>query len=177
MAVGEEIAHLESLREDLRDEIKRRNEDRERYQIEIITLFGTIIAVSFLDEGPHLLLAAIPAVSLYFNFSIQSSYLSHRLLTRHLRDTIEPALAARLGTDPSWEWETYYVQQLGVARVGIRRAFFFLIRNGTTAGALAYLFATEPDAGIRTFVGVVAAVYVMVEAYMHYTFAEAAERR
>jgi hypothetical protein len=102
MTVSEQIAHLEHLRNDLRDEIKRRNEDRERYQIEILTLFGTIIVFSFLNEGPHLLLSAIPAISLYFNFSIQSSYLAHRLLTRHLREHIEPTLAALLGTKLEW---------------------------------------------------------------------------
>jgi hypothetical protein len=53
--------------------------------------------------------------------------------------------------------------------------FFLFVRNGTTAAALGYLFATEQDLGIRVFVAGVAVVYAIAEVFVNYTFAEAAE--
>jgi hypothetical protein len=62
----EAIKHLEALREDARDEIKRRIEQRDKYSIQLTIALAAIVAVSF--SYPHFGKVLIVAhFSLQFN--------------------------------------------------------------------------------------------------------------
>ncbi len=116
------IEHLRMLREDARDEIKRRIEQRDKYSIQLTIALGAIVAVTLSNELNRVLLVA-PIVSIYFTVLILYSYQVHHILAQYLRKEIEPALAELCGTDSSKEWEIYY-DKLNVP--GIRRSFFLV---------------------------------------------------
>jgi len=64
--IKRQIAHLELLRQDARDEIKRRIEQRDKYSIQLTIAIGAILAFSIRPNGSSLTLIAIPIVSIYF---------------------------------------------------------------------------------------------------------------
>lgn len=47
MSEEKAIAHLEVIRQDIRDEIKKRIEQRDRYSIQLISALGALVTVAF----------------------------------------------------------------------------------------------------------------------------------
>jgi len=88
-------AHLEKLRDDVRDEIKKRIEQRDKYSIQLTIALGAIVAFTFRSgsSGSSQALIAAPLVSIYFTVLILYSYRIHKILARYLREEIEPRLA------------------------------------------------------------------------------------
>jgi len=134
------ITHFETLRQDIRDEIKRRIEQRDKYSIQMTIALSALIAVSFSATGLRMVLIAAPLVSIYFTVLILYSYRVHDILAKYLREEIEPELARLCGTPPNKEWETYYKTQ---NVPGIRRQFFLFALWAVYALSLLYLWLAE----------------------------------
>ncbi|MFC1914885.1 hypothetical protein ACFLWK_01365 [Chloroflexota bacterium] len=137
------LAHLETLRQDARDEIKRRIEQRNKYSIQMTIALGALVAVSFSSRfSPDLraVLIAMPLVSIYYTVLILYSYRIHHVLAKYLRDKIEPKLALGYGIEQNTEWEIYYEQQ---EVPGIRRWFFLVALWAVTIFTLGSFWAEE----------------------------------
>lgn len=141
-SVSEEkaIAHLEMIRQDVRDEVKRRIEQRDKYSIQMTIALGALVAISFSTTGLRMILVAVPLVSIYFTVLILYSYKIHRLLAQYLREEVEPELARLCGTAGDKEWETYYLEH---AVPGIRRWFFQGTLWAVVALSLLYLWSEK----------------------------------
>lgn len=150
------IAHLEARQQDIRDEIKRRIEQRDKYSIQLTIALGVIVVVSFSTTGLRMVLIAAPLVSIYFTVLILYSYCVHDILTKYLCEEIEPELARLCGTSPKKEWETYYQTH---AVPGIRRWFFLLALWGVCAISLIYLWLGQFEQAGFAVLSVATAVY------------------
>lgn len=145
------LAHFETLRQDIRDETKRRIEQRDKYSIQLSIALGALVAVSFSWTNLRMVLIAAPLVSIYFTVLILYSYRVHDVLAKYLRKEIEPELARLCGTPPEKEWETYYKTQ---EVVGIRRWFFLVALWVVCALSLIYLWLAEFEpAGVTLLSG------------------------
>ena len=140
MAQQRAIAHLEAIRQDVRDEVKRRIEQRDKYSVQLTVSLGAIVAVAFAATGFEKVLIAAPLISIYFTVLILYSYSVHDVLALYLREKLEPELARRCGTPPDLEWERYY---RGQAILGIRRTFFLIALWAVSVLTMAYLFLRE----------------------------------
>lgn len=154
MAEGKAIAHLEVIRSDIRDEIKRRIEQRDKYSIQLTIALGVLVAVS-LSTGFGKALIAAPLVSIYFTVLILYSYRVHAILAQYLREAIEPELARWCGTPPEKEWEAYYQCR---AVPGIRRTFFLGALWTVCVISPLYLWMTQ-EAEFRTVIVVATVIY------------------
>lgn len=151
-------SHLETLRSDIRDEVKRRIDQRDRYSIQLTLSLGAIVAFSFSKDGFRRALIAAPLVSTYFTVLILYSYRIHKLLAKYLREVIEPQLAHASGTKPGDEWERWYATQQSP---GIRRWFFLLTLWVVAVLTMGYLFVAERgDPAFAKVVSVSAAAYL-----------------
>jgi hypothetical protein len=165
---GPAIKHLEALREDARDEIKRRIEQRDKYSIQLTIALAAIVAVSF--SYPYLgkVLIVAPLVTIYFTVLILYSYRIHTVLASYLRTKIEPELARLCGTPPELEWESFYI----VHQVpGIRRTFFILMLWIVCATSLLYLWMTEGgEAEFRIVLWVATIIYALEVIWITFIF-------
>jgi len=129
MSEDRTFMHLDALRQDCRDEIKRRIEQRDRYSVQMTVALSAIVAVSFASGNLGRAIIAAPLASIYFTVLILYSYRIHRLITEYLRDEIEPALAALARVSVGKEWETWYLhpgKHKEPQVPGVRRWFFLL---------------------------------------------------
>jgi len=133
----DQVAHLEILRADARDEIKRRIEQRDKYSIQLTVALSVIVGAAFSEKGLQRVLIAAPLVSVYFSVLILYSYRVHAVLAKYLREVVEPELAQICGTERRWEWEHYYSVEY---RPGIRRRFFLTALWVVSTVSMAYLF-------------------------------------
>lgn len=152
------VAHLEGLRADVRDEIKRRIEQRDKYSIQLTVALAAILAVAFSKPELSRVLVAAPLVSIYFTVLILYSYRIHRVLTRYLRDVLEPELAETVGTSVELETETYYSHH---AVAGIRRSFFIVALWVTTTSSLVFLMLSEASGSFGYVLVVLATLYLI----------------
>lgn len=136
------IAHFEKIRQDSRDEVKRRIEQRDKYSIQLSLALAAVVAVSFSNPDLRAVLIAAPLVSIYYTVLILYSYRVHHVLAKYLREEIEPALAYLYGTPLDKEWETYYAKQKHVVP-GIRRQFFLYALWIVSASSLGYLWLAQ----------------------------------
>lgn len=133
--------HLEALRSDVRDEIKRRIAQRDSYSVQLTVTVGALAGAAFARVELERALLAAPLVSIYFTVLILYSYMVHDLLAKYLRETIEPALAEQAGTEPEDEWEAYYKRH---KVPGIRRTFFLYALWGVTVLTVVVLYLRDP---------------------------------
>ncbi len=136
------IAHFEKIRQDVRDEVKRRIEQRDKYSIQLTIALGVIVVVAFSRIDLRSVLLAAPLVSIYFTILILYSYRIHKVLAQYLREEIEPEMARLCGTSPDKEWETYYNTK---AVPGIRRWFFLLALWVMCLAPLFYLWIAKRE--------------------------------
>lgn len=129
------IYHLDALREDARDEIKRRIEQRDRYSIQLVIALSAIFAVSLYRAEFFSVLTIVPLVSWYFTSLILYSYDIHYILAEYLRDEIEPLLSELCNIPKNIEWQNYYE---GKKISGIRREFFIMMFH--TMCVLSFIF-------------------------------------
>jgi len=164
------IAHLETIRQDVRDEIKRRIEQRDKYSIQLSIALGAIVAVAFSTTGLRMVLIAAPLVSIYFTVLILYSYRIHSVLAGYLRERIEPELAQRCGTPLDIELETYYYNQTK-EMPGIRQGFFVVALWVTSVLSLVYLWCAELENDIGTPALIVATVlYIGADLYITFFY-------
>jgi hypothetical protein len=136
----EQVAHLEILRADARDEIKRRIEQRDKYSVQLTISLSVIIGAAFSEKGLQRVLIAAPLVSIYFSVLILYSYRVHKVLAKYLREALEPELARLCGTKLRCEWENFYRQE---HTPGIRRVFFVTALWVISAVSMGYLLTYE----------------------------------
>lgn len=162
-------AHLEALRSDIRDEIKRRIEQRDKFSIQVTLGLAAIFAFAASEKGDWRVLLAAPMLSVYYTYLILYSYRVHRVLATYLRDQVEPALARTHGLPVDVEWETYYARH---AVPGIRRPFFVGALWITTLAALAALFkaASVADPGWMPTVAAASVIYLAALGWITYSF-------
>lgn len=138
-----QIEHLESLKDDIRDEIKRRIEQRDKYSLQLVISLATILAVfSVSNIGQtnidfRKVIIVAPLISIYFSVLILYSYRIHYILTKYLREKIEPKLAELHKISRDYEWENFY-RIYSVP--GIRKIFFLLMPLLISAFSLLYLW-------------------------------------
>lgn len=120
-----ELARYEAIHQELRNEIRQRIEQRDRYSIQMTVSLAAIVAISATRTDQmrdmHRVLLAAPLVSIYYTVLIQYSYAVHSVLSRQLREAIEPAIARLTGVPVEFEIENYYKTHRAP---GIRRTFF-----------------------------------------------------
>ncbi len=131
------LAHLEKIREDVRDEIKKRIEQRDKYSIQMTIALGAIVTISFSTPDLRAVLIALPLVSIYFTVLIMYSYEIHHVVAKYLREKVEPELARICSIDKTFEWETFYC---GENVPGIRRRFFLFTLWGAYILPVVYLW-------------------------------------
>jgi hypothetical protein len=102
-----------------------------------------------------------------FTVLILYSYRIHAVLTRYLRETLEPELAAAIGSTVDLELETYYSKH---AVAGIRKTFFIAALWIVTLSSLAYLWASEPSQSFVNVLSVFAALYLGACGIIHMAF-------
>ena len=134
--------HVEALRGEARDEIKRRIEQRDKYSVQLTVALSALVAVAFSNPALGKVLIAAPLLSIYFTVLILYSYSIHDVLAEYLRTVIEPRFSHLTGEKQDIEWETWYS---GTAHKppGIRRSFFLWSMWVVTAASLLFLYLTE----------------------------------
>ncbi len=160
--------HLETLRADVRDEIKRRIEQRDKFSIQLTISLGAILAIAFSKPELSRVLVSAPLVSIYFTVLILYSYRIHAVLTLYLREKLEPELASVAGLPVDFELETYYSKH---SVAGIRKTFFLAALWIVTLGSLAYLFSSEYSHPFRYVIGILAALYLVACGLVTWVFA------
>lgn len=169
MAQERAIAHLEAIRQDVRDEVKRRIEQRDKYSVQLTVSLGAIVAVAFGATSFEKVLIAAPLISIYFTVLLLYSYRVHDVLALFLREQLEPELAQRCDTQPDLEWEQFYKRQ---AIPGIRRTFFLWalwIVYVLTTGYLAvreFWLANTTNTDWRVALIGAAIVYILANAWI-----------
>lgn len=161
------IAHLERIHQDIRDEIKRRIEQRDTYSIQMTLAVGAIVAVS---AGFPAALIAAPLIVTFFTVLVLYSYQIHKLLSGYLAAKIEPELARLCGTDPEAEWERYYKH---VAIPGIRRRFYLSSLWFFNLAVPGFLLTQPVNTSLVIAVGI---VYAAAAALVTWNFRERGER-
>lgn len=138
MADDNTLDHLHVLREDVRDEVKRRIQQRDQYSMQLTVALGAIAIGASSAKGTHMFFAVAPLVSIYFTALILYSYRIHDLLATYLRQEIEPEFAALCNVPTPKEWETWYLNS--GQRPGVRRWFFVIEMWIVTVLSLAYVW-------------------------------------
>ena len=167
------IAHLEAIRQDIRDEVKRRIEQRDKYSVQLTVSLAAIVAVAFGAPGFDKVLIAAPLISIYFTVLILYSYRVHDVLALYLREHLEPELAKRCGTPADLEWERFYRSQ---AIPGIRRRFFLFALWAAYVLTVAYLsvrefwLANKGDTDWRIALISAAIVYILANGMITWAF-------
>lgn len=132
------LSHLEALREDTRDEVKRRIQQRDQYSMQLTVALGAVVIGAFSTKGTPRLFALAPLISIYFTALILYSYRIHDVLATYLRREIEPRFATLCGIPTEKEWETWYVG--GGRKPGMRRLFFVIEMWAVIVLSLAYVW-------------------------------------
>lgn len=100
--------------DDLRDEIKRRIDQRTHMTQLTITIDGTLAGVAFYT-GNFFILGIIPFVTAFCLLNIKASYATHMRLIRYIREIIEGQKLPSIfeGSDKLWvSWETFFKEIL-----------------------------------------------------------------
>lgn len=99
---------------DLRDEIKRRVDQRTHISYFVIAIMVGVLGLYVTSKNP-LILVLVPSVLMYWLSIIDSSYSHNKELTKYIREKIEakklPSLIGKVNDREGWiYWETYYSQ-------------------------------------------------------------------
>lgn len=100
--------------EDLRDEIKRRMDQRTYISYFAIAMTIGALGLYGTSNNPYILVAT-PLILIYWLFFIDSSYSHHSVIMRYIREKIEgvklPLLIGKVNGKEGWiYWETYYAE-------------------------------------------------------------------
>jgi D,D-heptose 1,7-bisphosphate phosphatase len=168
-----QIKHFESLREDIRDEIKRRIEQRDKYSLQFVIALATIAALfSFSNTGGigidfRKVIVIAPGVSIYFSVLILYSYRIHYILTKYLSVKIEPKLATLHELSRDYEWENFY-RSLSIP--GIRKNFFLFTPWIVLNLMILYILKNYSHEFIPWLFIITFCVYLPVISYFTYEF-------
>ncbi len=176
------LQHFQSLRQDIREEMKYRIQQRDTYSIQMTLALGTLVGVaatsvatqtqstsvaSIVNLAYRAIIAA-PLIAIYYTTLILYSYRVHRLLSKYLREVIEPELARLSNVSIDVEWENWYTKN---AVPGIRKSFFlsslWLI---TILSPLYVAFSEQWQGTFLLPLGIVSFLYLLVAIWITRTF-------
>ena len=165
------IEHLERIKEDVRDEIKRRIRQRDNYSIQQVVILGIVAAAIFSKEIPFQdeFVLFVPVIPIYFTVLILFSYRIHRIISTYLRCEIEPKLAEYCGTDQKNEFEIYYKD---MAVPGIRKKFFFILMVSVIFISMSYYASTDNSNFNQTVTVLVTIAYMIISIIIAIKFSE-----
>lgn len=175
-ADSDAIQHIQALREDVRQEVKLRIQQRDTYSIQMTIALGTIMGLattatatlklsetggesSILSFAYRAMIVA-PLIAIYYTTLILYSYRIHKLLAKYLREVIEPEIARLCRINVDLEWESWYSKN---AVPGIRKTFFLGSLWIVTILSPLYVAFNEGawDAEFMTPLGIITAVYLV----------------
>lgn len=176
------IQHLQSLRQDIREEIKYRIQQRDAYSIQMTIALGALVGIAAtsiaaqtqsnntasITNSVYRVLIAAPLISIYFTTLILYSYRIHRLLSKYLREVIEPELSRYYKVPINIEWENWYAKN---AVPGIRRSFF--LGSLWTICILSPLYVASSEGWKGTFLlplGIITIIYFIVVIWITKSF-------
>jgi hypothetical protein len=161
-------SHFEYINTDIRDEIKRRIDQRDKYSVQMTIVLSAVLAIAFSERGFQKALIAAPLASIYFTVLILYSYRVHGLLAKYLRERIEPQLAQITRSEVKLYWENYYKDN---AIPGIRKRFFMSALWVITLFTLLVLYATQwEDEDFQLVLVAVTVIYVVSCAVITFRF-------
>ena len=156
------LEHLERIRDDVRDEVKKRIRQRDNYSIQHIIALGVVFGASLSTEiqfADEIVLFA-PFVSIYFTVLILYSYRSHRFLTTYLIEKIEPLFKELCNSETGIEIETYYKEN---HIPGTRKIYFYILMCIVIGLSLSYY-------GIKNYSDVIGLI-IIIGSSISYTVA------
>lgn len=176
------IQHFQSLRQDIREEMKYRIQQRDTYSIQMTVALGALVGIAATSIAVqaqsnsatsivnlvYRVLVAAPLISIYFTTLILYSYRIHRLLSKYLREVIEPELSRLCGVPLEIEWENWYTKN---AVPGIRKSFF--LGSLWTICILSPLYVAFSEGLQGTFLlplGIITLIYFAVAIWITKTF-------
>ncbi len=162
------ISHYEGVKQDIREEIKLRIRQRDKFAVQLVFLLTLIIVFALAEGGDSLALAATPLPSVFYTWMILHSYRKQEWLARYLREVVEPELTRLCQVDPTRELETYRHAAKGP---GTRKVFFLWAMWVINAGAMTYLWF-QAESGFRPTFYAIAGVCLtaMVCATVNFAF-------
>ena len=112
---------------DLRDEIKRRIDQRTHISYFVIAIILCIFGLYVKSNNP-MILVFTPLALIYWLFIVDSSYSVHLNIIGYIRDKIEgiklPMLIGKVDAKEGWiNWETYYFEDKKKRCSGIFKVF------------------------------------------------------
>ncbi len=146
---------------DLRDEIKRRIDQRTVITEFMITLVSALLTAAIVSHNFYIL-GIIPFAAEYCLYHVKATYYIHRLLTTYVRDQIENQKMKVIFPDSKvqWlSWETYYkgkVTDKEKERAS-RRRFYNLFALGLYLGC-GMVFSTYAFLNLPLYLSVALAV-------------------
>jgi hypothetical protein len=176
------LEHFESLRQDIRGEMKFRMQQRDTYSIQMTLALGTLVGVAATSIATQIqstnvtsivnlayrALIAAPLISIYYTTLILFSYRIHRLLSKYLREVIEPELSRLCALPIDVEWENWYIKN---AVPGIRRSFFFgSLWAITILSPLYVAFSEQWQGAFLLPLGFISALYVVAAIWVTRSF-------
>lgn len=95
---------LLEIYKDLRDEIKRRVDERNKYFVQAIMFFGALLAVGYTGKREYAISALVagPWLSLLFLFLIYRSFTIGENIKLYLKHWVEPSLL-NMSNVPTWQ--------------------------------------------------------------------------
>ncbi|SFI89896.1 hypothetical protein [Thermoflavimicrobium dichotomicum] len=137
-----EIHHLEKTREDIRNEIKNRIEQRDSLSNQLIATMGVVAGFAVPNEEYRIIILLIPLLSIYYTLQILYSFTVHDFLTKYLRDVIEPRLSQLCCTQDEFQFSNYFNKN---AKKVLKRSFYIYGMWVVSFFSMAYLWVFEYD--------------------------------
>jgi hypothetical protein len=131
MSVGERELQLRAVIEewkDLRDEVKRRVDQRTVITQFMVTLVSALLTAAVVS-GNFYVIGIIPFASAYCLYHVKATYFIHHWLVTYIREQIEDGKMGRIfpNSEVRWlSWETYYkteVSKIEKERASRRRFY------------------------------------------------------
>lgn len=117
----DETDHLQAIWNDIRDDIKKKTDQRSSYAVQYILALAALVGAYITLNSPTvsnttgsdsiigaILLLFAPPISIYYTILIMETFDSQQKQRSYLRTIIEPKLAQLMKVSISDEWETYF---------------------------------------------------------------------
>jgi hypothetical protein len=187
---SERLEHYDNVRNDMRDEVKRRISQRDRFGIQCFITIGALLIAA---TQMHWVLLTIPAIAIYYTMQIFYSYQMHDVIIAYLKNVVEKCTQSLLRGEecndeeaPQWmEWEEFLEKNRNKENTertprkrsmfqAIRRNFFLLVMWVVTIASISGLTLllhsndTLHDGGIALVT--VSAIYIILNIAITYKF-------
>ncbi|MCJ8272436.1 MAG: hypothetical protein MJK04_23935 [Psychrosphaera sp.] len=128
LTCAQKLDNLDKKHADVREEIKQRIVQRDKYVIQSAVSTVVLLALAYKKDGNINVLLLLPPMYLYYTYLLEYSYQIHRSLSSYLRDVVEKRMSELMPhpTDSKYMYiETYFAHRKG--KDGIRSKFFLFV--------------------------------------------------